>query len=296
VVFWVGGPEKPVNMGANDLWFAPAVDTIPPTVPTGLASSNVASNSFSVSWTASTDNSGVAGYDVYLNGALTASVATPAATLTGLTASTTYSVTVKARDAVGNVSAASSALSVTTGASLGTPQHSIWGANPYQFAVTKNTGSPITVANSFYSYGTSPDVSAWRVVGARLWVPSGVTMTQAPTVRLWFGANTMISAAPDRTVTMSAPPTSGQWNEVFFPSAIDTNAGDQIWIGYEYSNGDYLGYNPAGANQGYIAALDGSHIVLTEDAAKRSQYMFDGSAATAASVFYGIDIIYDEGP
>ncbi|MFB7947538.1 cellulose binding domain-containing protein, partial [Kitasatospora phosalacinea] len=68
------------------------------------------------SWTASTDNVGVTGYNVYRGGTLVGSTNNTSYTDTGLTASTAYSYTVKAKDAAGNVSAASAALSVTTSA------------------------------------------------------------------------------------------------------------------------------------------------------------------------------------
>ncbi len=91
-----------------------ALDTTAPTAPTGLSASNTTQTGTTISWSASTDAVGVTGYDVYKNGALISSSTSTSYTASGLTASTTYSFTVKARDAAGNVSATSSALSVTT--------------------------------------------------------------------------------------------------------------------------------------------------------------------------------------
>lgn len=91
-------------------------DTTVPSVPTGLASSSITSSGFTVSWSASTDDVAVTGYEVFIGGV---SYATPTGTsqvVTGRAASTAYSVTVRARDAAGNWSAQSSALSVTTSA------------------------------------------------------------------------------------------------------------------------------------------------------------------------------------
>ncbi|WP_181907366.1 fibronectin type III domain-containing protein [Cohnella lupini] len=94
-----------------------STDTQAPTAPTGLSSPSKTSTSVNLSWTASTDNVGVTGYDIY-NGSTLAGSTTGATTFTvnGLSASTAYSFTVKAKDAANNVSAASSALSVTTNA------------------------------------------------------------------------------------------------------------------------------------------------------------------------------------
>jgi trimeric autotransporter adhesin len=90
------------------------IDTQAPTAPTGLNAGNIAETSFTLSWTASTDNVGVTGYSVYRNGSLAANVTNTAANISGLTPATTYSMTVKARDAAGNISNASNTLNVTT--------------------------------------------------------------------------------------------------------------------------------------------------------------------------------------
>ncbi|MFD4712613.1 glycoside hydrolase family 6 protein [Streptomyces sp. NPDC058430] len=95
-------------------------DTQAPTAPTGLTVTGKTSGSVSLSWTASTDNTGVTVYDVYRAGVQVGSSATTSFTDTGLTASTSYSYTVKARDTAGNVSAASSAVSATTSEGGGT--------------------------------------------------------------------------------------------------------------------------------------------------------------------------------
>ena len=89
-------------------------DTTAPSVPTGLAASSRTSGSIGLTWTASTDNVGVAGYQVLRNGTQVGTTTTASFTDVGLTASTQYSYTVKAYDAAGNVSAASAALSVST--------------------------------------------------------------------------------------------------------------------------------------------------------------------------------------
>jgi len=107
--------------------FGGTIDTQAPTVPVGLTASSITQTSCTLSWTASTDNVGVTGYDVYRGTTLAGSTATTSYSATGLAVNTAYSFTVKAKDAAGNVSAASSALLLTT---LGgtvtycTPSHS----------------------------------------------------------------------------------------------------------------------------------------------------------------------------
>jgi bacillolysin len=89
-------------------------DTQDPTAPTNLSASGVTQTSLTLNWTASTDNVGVTGYDVYRNSSLYSSVTGTSANVTGLTASTTYSFYVIAKDAAGNTSPASSSINVTT--------------------------------------------------------------------------------------------------------------------------------------------------------------------------------------
>lgn len=89
-------------------------DTTPPSVPAGLSAGSITSDAFALSWTASTDAVGVTGYEVFLDGLSRGAVTGTSANVTGLAPATTYSATVRARDAAGNWSAVSDALSVTT--------------------------------------------------------------------------------------------------------------------------------------------------------------------------------------
>lgn len=90
------------------------VDTEAPSVPTGLSSSAICQNTFTLSWNASTDNVGVTGYKVFDDGVLDATlgnVTTYNAVFLG--PGTTSTWTVSALDAAGNESAQSTGLSVT---------------------------------------------------------------------------------------------------------------------------------------------------------------------------------------
>jgi len=89
-------------------------DTEPPTVPTNLSASNVTQTTVDLSWSSSSDNVGVTGYNVYSGGSLIGSTAATSATVTGLTASTSYTYNVSAVDAAGNESGQSNTVSVTT--------------------------------------------------------------------------------------------------------------------------------------------------------------------------------------
>jgi hypothetical protein len=97
------------------------VDTTPPTAPTNLTATAVNSNQVSLTWTASTDNTGVAGYTVWREGNVIGSAAGTSYVDNAVSPSTTYSYTVKAYDASGNVSSPSSPATVTTPAASTNP-------------------------------------------------------------------------------------------------------------------------------------------------------------------------------
>ena len=94
----------------------PTADAQVPTTPANLVASGTTSNSVTLSWTASTDNTGVSGYNIYMNSALKTTATSTTTTITGLTASTAFSFFVKAKDAAGNISGASNTVNVTTAA------------------------------------------------------------------------------------------------------------------------------------------------------------------------------------
>ena len=83
-------------------------DTQAPSVPTGLSVSNIAQTSADVSWNASSDNVGVTGYNVYVDGNLDGSTASTNYALSSLSANTTYTVAISAYDAAGNESGTAS--------------------------------------------------------------------------------------------------------------------------------------------------------------------------------------------
>lgn len=95
---------------------AGTADTIAPTAPT-LSTSNTTSNSTVLSWTGATDNIAVTSYSIYRSGTLIGTSTSNTYTVTGLSPSTNYSFTVRARDADGNFSVDSNSRSVLTLAS-----------------------------------------------------------------------------------------------------------------------------------------------------------------------------------
>src|SRR5437016_3554715 len=106
----VGQAETSTSNGAGT---TPPVDTAPPSTPIGLTGTVAGSSGANLSWRASTDNVGVTGYIVRRNGVQVATPVTTSFADTGLSAATTYSYTVAARDAAGNISPNSASVSIT---------------------------------------------------------------------------------------------------------------------------------------------------------------------------------------
>ena len=91
-----------------------ALDTIAPSVPVGLSASAVSTTQINLTWTASSDAVGVAGYTIYREGAEIASTDTSSYSDVGLSASSSYAYSLAAYDAAGNYSSQSAAVSATT--------------------------------------------------------------------------------------------------------------------------------------------------------------------------------------
>ena len=118
------GAGTPEVIATTNAWYAVGVgaayagstDTTAPSAPASLVASGTTSSTTNLAWNASTDNVAVTGYNVYrgttLLGSTTATVRTYS--VTGLTASTAYTFSVKAKDAANNLSASSNVVNVTT--------------------------------------------------------------------------------------------------------------------------------------------------------------------------------------
>ncbi|UII21366.1 carbohydrate-binding protein [Fulvivirga ligni] len=120
--FSANGSTLSVNLQANsfntfiaDLGSG-GTDQQSPTAPANFALTSSGTTSASLSWSASSDNVGVVGYDIYTDAdVFLGSTSSTSITLNNLSAPTNYTVVVKAFDAAGNYSAASNAVTFTTG-------------------------------------------------------------------------------------------------------------------------------------------------------------------------------------
>ncbi len=163
------------------------VDAVAPSVPSGITLANKSHTNAALTWNASSDNAGVKGYEVYVNGVLVGSTVLPAYMVSDLNPGSNYTITVVAVDASNNKSAASAGLAVTTNPaatyySLATGnlnELSTWkqfsngtGNSPVDFG---ENGLVFIIANRTATGLGGP----WDVSGSasRIIVPAGVTLT-----------------------------------------------------------------------------------------------------------------------
>jgi len=279
-----------------------SADTTAPTVPTGLASSAITQTSFTVSWSPSTDAVGVASYDVAVDGVIFGNAASTSLSITGRTAGTTYSVTVRAKDAAGNTSAYSTALPVTTSAaSAGTA--SIFGASsPGGTPVAYSDGtSAMKVGNRFYA------TRSLTVTGARLWIPAAATgafltddITFYAYTQDWTGGSLafdITALSPARTKTVSGPRTAGAWTEATFDTPLTINAvnsgasgADTVAILYSFASGSRYIVTTL-TNSDPIPSASDSTVYLSESNFNRAA---TADLSPAGTLYYCTDLIFQE--
>lgn len=99
-----------------DMIWNPMADTQAPTIPTNLVTLNPTTSTMGLSWTASTDDTTVTTYDIYVDGTfyVTTNSSATTFTVTGLMPETTYTFTILAKDGTGNASALSNPADGTT--------------------------------------------------------------------------------------------------------------------------------------------------------------------------------------
>jgi chitodextrinase len=89
-------------------------DIISPLKPTGLSATNIGATSYLLTWSPSTDNVSVAGYEVFVNNISKGIAYGTSKIILGLTPSSSNSITIKAYDAVGNYSGLSNPYTTLT--------------------------------------------------------------------------------------------------------------------------------------------------------------------------------------
>jgi len=156
-----------INVGGNTGWPAAQLSQLevygatsepggPPTAPGNLTVTGKTTTSVSLSWSASTDDVGVVGYDVRQGSTVVGSPGGTSYTVNGLSPNTGYTFSVVARDAAGNVSAPSNAVTTTTNA-VPTNTNLALGKPTAESGHTQSYGSGNVVDGNANSYWESPN-------------------------------------------------------------------------------------------------------------------------------------------
>ena len=153
----------------------PPPDTTPPSAPSGLNAAVAGPTEVDLTWTASTDDVGVAGYRIYRNGTLVGTSLTNSYADRGLQPATSYSYLTVADDADGNSRAGSHTAGATTPAILDTTPPSA----PSGVAAT--AFSPTEVDLSWTASTDNVRVAGYRIYRDGALVASTATTTYADT-------------------------------------------------------------------------------------------------------------------
>jgi len=196
--------------------FKPSGNGTPPSTPTGLSATANSSSQVSITWTASSGPSGVAGYEIFRNGVQVGTTAATSYTDTGLAPSTTYNYAVAAYDSLGDVSPQSTTASATT-AALPTPN--------YPIKVSAN-GRYIVDQNNQPFFITGDD--AWSLFNEL----SNADVETYLADRAARGYNTLWIGLADNTY-QSTPPKNFYGN-VPFDGADFTNEDAAYWAHIDY--------------------------------------------------------------
>lgn len=221
----------------TDRWNFAAVEVLPattdtqaPTAPTNLAAGTVTATQVPLSWTASSDDEGVAGYRIFRGASQVGEVAGTSFMDTTVAPSTSYTYTVKAYDGGGNLSPASNPLDVTTPAGDTTP--------PTVSLTAPASGATLSGTSTLKA--TASDASG--IAGVQFLVdggPAGAEDTSSPYELPWDSAtvgngshqlsarakdgvgNTATSAAVPVTVSNATGPAKvGQWGPLVSLPAV----------------------------------------------------------------------------
>ena len=156
---------------------ATSVDTTPPSQPTNLGIVGSTGSSVALAWSASSDNVGVAGYRVYVNGSFGSSTTQQGITVAQLNCGTAYTFEVEAFDAEGNSSQRAS----VTGSTPACPDTQPPSA-PANVGATTRTATSIALSWTASSdnvgvvgYGLYRGGSAAGTTSTTTWILSGLT-------------------------------------------------------------------------------------------------------------------------
>jgi len=247
-------------------------DGIPPSAPSGLTATATNSSSVHLSWTASTDNVGVTGYNIFRNGTKVGTSTTNSYTDSGLTSNTQYTYTVTAYDAAGNASTPSNSATVTT--PVEQCPCSIWNNGTPTGSSESNDPNAQTLGLQFQAS------SSGFVTGVRFYKEPD--NTGAHTGSLWSSTGQLLASG-----TFTGETASG-WQELDFSSPVAVTAGTTYVASYHTNTGF-----PAGDPQGLASAVTNGPLTAL---AGGGVYAYGSANTFPANTYnnnnYWVDVVY----
>ena len=181
-----------VSLPSNSVNVTPLlVDTLAPTAPI-LSASGTSAATTNLSWSAATDNKGIAGYDIYQNGVLMASTTSTNYAVLGLSALTTYDFYIVAKDAAGNASRGSNPVSVSTLAIIVSYCTSYSKSTSREYINRVQLGSINNLSGNNNGYGNFTTLSTNLVLGSSNSIsitPAWTSSIYAEAYRVWIDFN-----------------------------------------------------------------------------------------------------------
>lgn len=244
-----------------------ARDTEPPSAPTGLSQSEPAEIGFDLTWLPSTDNVRVAGYRVSRNGAPVARTAETSIAVGGLVCGTSYTITVEAYDAAGNLSAPATLTAATAAC---TPPASCDGvavapgADLAALAAAKPSGTTFCIAPGSYrllSAVRPRDGQQFIGTGPGVDITGGVALTNfVGSGGVWLAAGPTVAAYEDGSgFTGFLQPQSPYANDVTMDGVLLNKVGVRV-------GGKIYGDPPSAVVPGsYFVDYDAGRVELGSD-------------------------------
>ncbi|MDR3643036.1 MAG: fibronectin type III domain-containing protein [Candidatus Doudnabacteria bacterium] len=271
----------------------PAADVTPPSTPTNLIASTTSSTAINLTWTASTDNVAVAGYQVFRCSGTACTPTVQVATSTtnsfansGLAASTTYVYRLKAYDAAGNISGFSPTATATTAAPPAPVISAIVVSSITQTGATVTWTTDVP-SDSQVDYGPTNTYGSSSVLNSSLVTSHSVTLSGLSAGTLYHyrvdskNSQGTLANSPDNTfTTQSAPDTTAPTVTITNPSVSGQNVSGTTTLSATASDPTVAGQVTSGLFSMTIL-LDGS-VYATSSSGSLSANL-DTSALTNAT-------------
>jgi chitodextrinase len=166
---------RAVQLAASTTGSMGEIDRTAPSIPVNLSATTISGTSVTLTWTPSTDNVAVIGYNIYRNGVKIGTAANTLYADTTVKGDMTYTYTISAYDKEGNTSGQSSSITVVTPAAplaIVSSSVSVKAATSAAITVTTSKAATVTVR-----YGTSATNLSLSMTGSGAATAQTLTLT-----------------------------------------------------------------------------------------------------------------------